>query len=285
VEVKTGASYQKKIYEGVPLLFGLANYKDIDTVRITWPNGLIQNEPKQTVLQALNFKESQRLSGSCPMIFAWNGKRFEFITDVLGVAPLQQYMVEFDRPAGMPENEIARLQVLRISWDTRGKRWFHLDPPDVKEKLLNGYKAGKTNYKVHLDGYNLVPYLTGKEKKDPRKEFFYWTDDGNLSGLRYDRWKIVFQEQRAHGLDVWQDPLVTLRFPKLFCLRTDPFERADHEAGDYDHWRVDHAFVLLRHERRSERHSSFLRRAVSRRRAHSHQCTRRPVLAASGAPM
>jgi Tfp pilus assembly protein PilF len=88
VEVKTGASYQKKIYQGVPLLFGLAGYKEVDTVRITWPNGLIQNEPKQPVLTALNFKEAQRLSGSCPMIFAWSGKRFEFITDVLGVAPL-----------------------------------------------------------------------------------------------------------------------------------------------------------------------------------------------------
>ena len=88
VEVKAGASYQKKIYHSVPLLFGLAAYKNVDTVRITWPNGLIQNEPKQPVTTALNFKEAQRLSGSCPMIFAWNGKRFEFITDVLGVAPL-----------------------------------------------------------------------------------------------------------------------------------------------------------------------------------------------------
>jgi tetratricopeptide (TPR) repeat protein len=88
VEVKTGASYQKKIYAGVPLTFGLAGYRDVDAVRITWPNGLIQNEAKQPVTTALHFKEQQRLSGSCPMIFAWNGKRFEFITDVLGVAPL-----------------------------------------------------------------------------------------------------------------------------------------------------------------------------------------------------
>ena len=88
VEVKTGASYQKQIYQGVPLVFGLGGYKDIDTVRITWPNGLIQNEPKQPILTALNIKESQRLSGSCPMIFTWNGKKFQFITDVLGVAPL-----------------------------------------------------------------------------------------------------------------------------------------------------------------------------------------------------
>lgn len=117
--------------------------------------------------------------------------------------------------------------------------------PDIKEKLLKGHKANGREFKVHLDGYNLIPYFQGEVKESPRREFFYWTDDGSLANLRYDRWKIVFMEQRAHGLEVWQDPLVTLRFPKLFCLRTDPFERADHEAGDYNRWRVDHAFVLL----------------------------------------
>ena len=117
--------------------------------------------------------------------------------------------------------------------------------PDIKEKLLKGHKANGREFKVHLDGYNLIPYFQGDVKDSPRREFFYWTDDGSLANLRYDRWKIVFMEQRAHGLEVWQDPLVTLRFPKLFCLRTDPFERADHEAGDYNRWRVDHAFVLL----------------------------------------
>ena len=117
--------------------------------------------------------------------------------------------------------------------------------PDVKEKLMKGHKANGRDFKVLLDGYNLIPYLTGETKESPRSEFFYWTDDGSLANLRYNRWKIVFMEQRGHGLEVWQEPLVTLRFPKLFCLRTDPFERADHEAGDYDRWRVDHAFVLL----------------------------------------
>jgi arylsulfatase A-like enzyme len=117
--------------------------------------------------------------------------------------------------------------------------------PDVKEKLMKGHKANGRDFKVLLDGYNLIPYLTGEAKESPRSEFFYWTDDGSLANLRYNRWKIVFMEQRGHGLEVWQEPLVTLRFPKLFCLRTDPFERADHEAGNYDRWRVDHAFVLL----------------------------------------
>ncbi|HEY6972421.1 MAG TPA: FG-GAP-like repeat-containing protein [Candidatus Angelobacter sp.] len=88
VEVKAGAWYQKRMYEGAPLLFGLRDYSEADTVRITWPNGLIQNETRQPVGQQLAFKEKARLSGSCPMIFAWNGKHFQFITDVLGVAPL-----------------------------------------------------------------------------------------------------------------------------------------------------------------------------------------------------
>lgn len=117
--------------------------------------------------------------------------------------------------------------------------------PDVKEKLMKGHKANGRDFKVLVDGYNLIPYFRGEVNESPRHEFFYWTDDGSLANLRYDRWKVVFMEQRGHGLEVWQEPLVTLRFPKLFCLRTDPYERADHEAGDYDRWRVDHAFVLL----------------------------------------
>ena len=82
-------------------------------------------------------------------------------------------------------------------------------------------------------------------KVSPCHEFFYWTDDGSLANLRYDRWNILLIGQRAHGLEVWHEPLVTLRFPKLFCLRTDPSERADHEAGGYDQWRVVHAYMLL----------------------------------------
>lgn len=88
VEVKAGRRYQKQLYEGVPLLFGVGAYKAVDTVRITWPNGTIQNETQQTANQAPVYEEAQRLSGSCPMIFTWNGTAFEFITDVLGVAPL-----------------------------------------------------------------------------------------------------------------------------------------------------------------------------------------------------
>jgi arylsulfatase len=116
--------------------------------------------------------------------------------------------------------------------------------PNVKEKLLTGYAAAGKTFKNHLDGYNLTDYLAGKAE-DPRKEFFYWTDDGNLAAMRYDRWKMLFMEQRATGLNVWQDPLITLRFPKLIDLRGDPFEIAQAEAGEYDKWRVEHAFMIL----------------------------------------
>jgi arylsulfatase len=116
--------------------------------------------------------------------------------------------------------------------------------PNVKEKLLTGYQAAGKTFKVHLDGYDQRDLLAGTGPTK-RKEFFYWTDDGNLAALRYDRWKVLFLEQRAKGLDVWQDPLVPLRLPKLTDLRADPFERAEIEAGEYDKWRVEHAFVLV----------------------------------------
>jgi len=107
--------------------------------------------------------------------------------------------------------------------------------PDVKEKLLTGYTAGDSTYRVHLDGYNLMPYLKGETDTGARKEFLYWTDDGELAGLRYNRWKLVFMEQRAHGLAVWEEPLVTLRFPKLMDSNSDPFERGPEEGIDYEH--------------------------------------------------
>ncbi len=117
--------------------------------------------------------------------------------------------------------------------------------PDVKEKLLEGHSAIGRDYRVHLDGYNILPFLKGEVDESPRKEFFYWTDDGALANLRFNRWKMVFLEQRAHGFDVWQEPLVELRLPKLFDLRADPFERADHESSNYDQWRLERVYLTL----------------------------------------
>src|SRR5262249_27167803 len=116
--------------------------------------------------------------------------------------------------------------------------------PDIKNKLLQGYEAAGRTFKVHLDGYDQRDLLSQKGP-DKRREFFYWTDDGNLAGLRYEQWKAVFMEQKAHGLDVCAEPLVPLRTPRLFNLRADPFERAQGESGDYVRWFIEHAFVLL----------------------------------------
>lgn len=118
--------------------------------------------------------------------------------------------------------------------------------PDVKEQLLKGMKVGDTTFKVHLDGYNLLPLLTGQTTEDPRKEFFYFNDDSDLVGLRYDNWKLVFAEQKSPGtLDLWAEPFVPLRIPKLFNLRTDPYERADITSNTYYDWFLDHAFVCV----------------------------------------
>ncbi|MCI0365209.1 MAG: arylsulfatase [Phycisphaerales bacterium] len=116
--------------------------------------------------------------------------------------------------------------------------------PDVKEQLLKGMKVGDKNFKVHIDGYNITDALAGKSPS-PRHEFFYFNDDGSLVGLRYDQWKVVFAEQREHGFNVWEEPFVALRLPKLFNLRSDPFETADHEGMDYERWRVEHLFVMV----------------------------------------
>jgi arylsulfatase len=116
--------------------------------------------------------------------------------------------------------------------------------PDIKNKLLQAYDAAGKHFRVHLDGYDQRDLLAGKGPGD-RREFFYWTDDGDLAALRYDQYKAVFMEQNAHGLEVWMQPLVPLRTPKLFNLRSDPFERAEVESGDYVRWFVEHAFVFV----------------------------------------
>jgi arylsulfatase A-like enzyme len=118
--------------------------------------------------------------------------------------------------------------------------------PHVKEKLLGGYTGGHKTFKVHLDGHNVLPFLTGKEPHSPRKEFFYFSDDGDLLAVRYDNWKMVFMEQRCEGtLRLWAEPFTSLRAPKMFNLRTDPYERADITSNTYYDWMLDHAFLVV----------------------------------------
>lgn len=113
----------------------------------------------------------------------------------------------------------------------------------VKEDLLKGRKVGDKTFKVHLDGYNLLPALKG-EAEWPRHDFFYWTDDGNVAALRYNNWKITFLRQNAEGIDVWREPFEVLRAPMITNLRMDPFERAEYESIGYDRWWTERLFVL-----------------------------------------
>jgi arylsulfatase A-like enzyme len=118
--------------------------------------------------------------------------------------------------------------------------------PDVADRLKEGTDLAGTRYKVHLDGHNQLDYLTGATEQSPRQHFFYVSDDGDLTALRYDNWKFVFLEQRAVGtLSIWVDPYIELRAPKIFNLRTDPYERADITSNTYFDWMIDRVWLLI----------------------------------------
>jgi len=116
---------------------------------------------------------------------------------------------------------------------------------NVKEKLKKGMRVGGEKYKVHLDGYNFLPYFTGKETAGPRDEFIYSSDTGDIVGIRNGDYKSVFREQTAHGAETWINPYKVLRMPKLFNLRQDPFERMDHESENYYQWWAEHMFLIV----------------------------------------
>jgi arylsulfatase A-like enzyme len=117
--------------------------------------------------------------------------------------------------------------------------------PDLVEKVKKGYAIGDKTFKVHLDGFNLLPFLKGEAEKSPREGFLYWSDDGDLIAIRVGHWKMVFEEQRNHGLAVWREPFSKMRVPKLFNLRSDPFERGDESTLFYDKWMADRIFLQV----------------------------------------
>ncbi len=116
---------------------------------------------------------------------------------------------------------------------------------DIVSRLKKGSAFPKGNSKVHLDGYDFLPRWRGEVDEGPRKEFLYFSDTGDLLNLRYENYKLVFAEQRAHGFEVWGEPFVPLRVPRVFNLRADPFERAHHESIGYDRWMIDHLWTLV----------------------------------------
>lgn len=143
-------------------------------------------------------------------------------------------------PAGVVSNEIAQHH------DWLPTFLAMAGEPDVMEKLKKGHTANGKQFRNHIDGYNLLPYLTGQEKESPRKLFVYFSDDGDVLGIRYDNWKIVFMEQRCQGtLQVWAEPFTRLRLPKLFNLRTDPYERADITSNTYYDWFLYRDYIIF----------------------------------------
>ena len=118
--------------------------------------------------------------------------------------------------------------------------------PDIVEKLKKGHQVGDKQFKVHIDGYNLLPYLSGEVAESPRKGMIYFSDDCDVLGIRYDNWKLVFMEQRCKGtLQIWFEPFTALRAPKMFNLRTDPFEQADITSNTYWDWFLERVFLAF----------------------------------------
>ncbi|MNM70630.1 hypothetical protein D3C76_1407050 [compost metagenome] len=123
---------------------------------------------------------------------------------------------------------------------------------DIKDRLLKGTDLGGKNFKVHLDGYNQLDYLTGKANKSARDEFYYFNDDGELVSMRFGDWKLVFCEQRAPGgLQVWSEPFTCLRVPKMFNLRMDPYERADVVSDQYYDWLTKNDYLIFQGTRKA----------------------------------
>jgi arylsulfatase len=145
-------------------------------------------------------------------------------------------------PGELPAGEVRNGIVSHLDWVPTFMA--AAGEPDITDKLLQGHEAAGKMFRVHLDGFDLLPYLKGEVDESPRRSFFYFSDDGELLALRYERWKAVFAEQRARQFAVWRDPFVTLRAPKIFDLRMDPFERGDTDSNNWNDWWGRQAFLL-----------------------------------------
>ena len=175
----------------------------------TWPDGAIS--PWRSEKNS-NWEGAYRV----PSFARWPGK-FEAGKTVNGIVTHQEWLPTLLAAAG---------------------------EPDVVDKLKQGHQAGDKHFKVKIDGYNILPYLLGETDECPRDWFFYTNDDGKIVAIRYGDWKAVFAEQRAKTMQLWAEPFVDLRLPKIFNLRRDPFERADENSNGYWNWVLEHIFVI-----------------------------------------
>jgi arylsulfatase len=148
-------------------------------------------------------------------------------------------------PGKIPEGQITNEIVHHMDWLPTFLAAAGAE--DIKEELKKGgVESIGREYKVHLDGYNILPLLTGETDKSPRKEIFYFSDDGDLTALRYLDWKIIFMEQRVEAtFQAWMEPFVPLRVPLIFNLRRDPYERSQITSNTYYDWLIDRAYLLV----------------------------------------
>ena len=146
-------------------------------------------------------------------------------------------------PAEIPGGRISNEIISQLDWFPTLLAAAGDD--NVKAKLKEGMRVDGRRYKVHLDGYNFLPHFTGQSEEGPRNEFIYASDTGDIVAIRDGDMKLVFREQRGHGLGVWQEPYVPLRLAKMFNLRMDPFEKMDHESESYAQWMMEQMFWLV----------------------------------------
>ena len=177
----------------------------------TWPDA--GNTPFRSEKNS-NWEGAYRV----PAFIRWPGK-FPAGTTLNGIVSHQDWMPTFAAAAGAP---------------------------DIKEQLLAGTELNGRPYRNHIDGYNMLDYLTGTSAESPRKAFIYVNDDGDIVAVRHDDWKVVYQENRGQAFGVWMEPFTELRVPLIFHLRRDPYERAQHNANIYYDWLLDRVFIGFR---------------------------------------
>jgi len=177
----------------------------------TWPDA--GNTPFRSEKNS-NWEGAYRV----PAFIRWPGK-FPAGTTLNGIVSHQDWMPTFAAAAGAP---------------------------DIKEQLLAGTELNGRPYRNHIDGYNMLDYLTGTSAESPRKAFIYVNDDGDIVAVRHDNWKVVYQENRGEAFGVWMEPFTELRVPLIFHLRRDPYERAQHNANIYYDWLLDRVFIGFR---------------------------------------
>ena len=216
-----------------------------------YADGMIQHD--KDVGKLLDFLDAQKLTDHTIVVYTTDNGPNQFSWPDAATSPFRnEKNSNWEGAFRVPAMVRWPGHIKPNTWSTdmfSGLDWFPTllvaaGDTDIKERLLKGTSVGGKSFKVHLDGYNQLPYLTGQEPHSRRHEFFYFDDDGALVGTRIDNWKFIWCEQRAPGgFAVWSNPLTCLRVPKILNLRMDPYERADVVSDQYYDWLTKNVYV------------------------------------------